>query len=357
MSPFAQSELSDSPFYHNLSKMDFLDELENMAINVADELAPGSEDMEILPETIARWQDLFDFTAPEAADQIRKHRSKIDRTRVSNVHWGEVHEEKPGHDKESYEFEIDYRRCQTQRTPLQNASTASNLFEDPASITYLLKLEGPLDTPQRVQAAASLASSPIVTSGLTDDGSNAKFCLIDGLIKAQILTTLSADPKTKHFHPTFVRLSTSPKNLSQTSIAPTLGLDATLPQHRLDTDTSDVGVLGDQFPVWYFFYGNLAKFDILSKLLSLSTAPIYHSASVAGATMKCWAGRYNAIVDGPPDSFVQGWAYRVQSQEDEDILRFHETGNYEVVRCNIHTNGRVIKGLTFRYNGPISAIA
>ncbi|KAL9105275.1 MAG: hypothetical protein Q9227_009534 [Pyrenula ochraceoflavens] len=340
--------------------MDLLDELETMATNAAEETFTKSQEAEIPPETVHRWQKLFGFTIAEARDHIIAHRGSVARTRVSDEHWAMVHQDKPGYDKESYEFEIDHLRSQSWRKPMYDpgAADTSKLLEDPASITYLVKLEGVLDTAQKIQAAASIPTLPSVADGLTDTGDGARFCMIDGAIKNRILDHLRTTGH-QHFHPTFIRLSASKKDLSATSISPTLGLDATAPQNRLSSEHSSPGVLENQYPVWYFFYGNLAKPEILTKLLSLTEPPIYHPASVNGALIKRWAGKYNAVVDGPMGSVVEGSAYRVVSEEDESILRFHETGNYEVVRCNIGMGGgeRIVRGLTFRYSGPLSAIS
>lgn len=191
---------------------------------------------------------------------------------------------------------------------------------------------------------------PRVREGLADESDSHRFCQVNGAVKARILDFLRASGH-RHFRPTFVRVSASAKDLSSISVAPTLGVDATMPQHRLDSEAAVPGVLEAEFPVWYFFYGNLAKEDILKKLLSLPTSPEYHPAKVNGAVMKRWAGKYNAIIDGPASSAIDGWAYRVLSDEDESILRFHESENYEVVRCNIQLAGGEVKGLTFRYCG------
>lgn len=337
--------------------MDFLNELESMAINVADETTFDSDADNtgaISVETIDRWQALFAFTENEAIDNITNHRADIARSRVSDEHWSIVCHEKPGRDKESYEFEINQLRTEKRAAP-SSASDLANFMEDPVSITYLLKLGGALNTPKEVAEAAGLSEAPEIMNGLQDDGEGSQFCQIDGVSKARILESLAARGQ-RQFHPTFVRLSASLKRLSSTSIAPTLGVDASMPQFRLDSADSPVGAQQNEFPVWYFFYGNLAKEEILTKLLSLDAPPAYCPAQVKGAAIKRWAGKYNAMVDGPPDQAVDGWAYQVQGEEKESILRYHETGNYEVVRCDIWIERGVKKGLTFRYYGPESAI-
>jgi hypothetical protein len=65
--------------------------------------------------------------------------------------------------------------------------------------------------------------------------------------------------------------------------------------------------------------------------------------------LKTWAGNYKALVNGTDVDQVCGWAYQVESREDEDILRYYETENYEVVRCDIQLqDGKgLIHGLHF----------
>lgn len=66
--------------------------------------------------------------------------------------------------------------------------------------------------------------------------------------------------------------------------------------------------------------------------------------------MKSWAGKYKALVDGPPSARIQGHAYEVMSEDHEESLRAYETVRYEVVRCDIHIEGKgVVRGLTFRF--------
>lgn len=77
-------------------------------------------------------------------------------------------------------------------------------------------------------------------------------------------------------------------------------------------------------------------------------------ASVDHGMLKNWVGKYKALIDGPNDSRVQGWAYKVQTAEHEEALRFYETARYEVVRCSILFPDRkdAVAGLTFRFLDP-----
>ena len=60
--------------------MDLLSELENMAINAANE--PNTDDFEPEPETIARWQKLFHYTYAEAVEHIKQHRANLSRAQT-----------------------------------------------------------------------------------------------------------------------------------------------------------------------------------------------------------------------------------------------------------------------------------
>lgn len=320
--------------------------LEDMVVNVSNEV------VEIAPETINRWQKLFGFSAAEAEERIEGFRADVYRTPVCDDLWDMVKAEKPGYDKEAYEFEISYLRGR-QSIGARTAAVAV-LRPAPVPATYLVKLAGPLDSAIKVQEAAGLGTVPEVRGAETESGEDANVCIINATSKVRIQEWLLAHDHI-YFKPTFIRVSQAPKHLLNFSLAPTIGIDATLPQHRPDTD--DIGVLQDQYPVWCFCYGNLAKEEILVKLLSLTSPPEYHNAQITGGVIKRWAGKYNALVDGPISSLVHGCAYKVMSKEHEDLFRFHETEVYEVVRCNILISGKLVAGLTFRYAGPPAQLA
>lgn len=52
---------------------------------------------------------------------------------------------------------------------------------------------------------------------------------------------------------------------------------------------------------------------------------------------------------------IEGWAYEVMSEEQEDALRVYETSRYEVIRVEIRMEnggqGRVVRGCSFRFVG------
>ena len=135
------------------------------------------------------------------------------------------------------------------------------------------------------------------------------------------------------------------KDLCDSSVYPTLGQDnddTTLFQYH------PLMPRQEEYPVWYFFYGTLGDAEQLSWVLGLDEVPILHLAKILGGVVK-WAGLYKALVDGPETAEVEGWAYLVKTEEQEDDLRFYETANYEVVRCGIIMEGGTVDGCTFRF--------
>ncbi|PWY83650.1 hypothetical protein BO94DRAFT_468536, partial [Aspergillus sclerotioniger CBS 115572] len=163
---------------------------------------------------------------------------------------------------------------------------------------FLVKLEGPLSSPTKIKALTGFLTTPILKEGEgIRDTSPSNFCLITGKMKLAILSALEGT----FFSPTFIRVNLSPKHLSDYSIAPTLGneIDPTLPQNRA-TDADELFLpRQDQFPVWYFFYGNLAVSEILAARLGLQDMPILSRALVKGGVLRTWGGgKYKALVDG-----------------------------------------------------------
>ena len=213
--------------------------------------------------------------------------------------------------------------------------------------TYLVKLDGPLGTASKVQELAGMVHLPKVVEGSGDASGDASFCFVNGVQKSAIITALSNNP----FSPTFIHVNMAEKALSRDSAAPCLGYDATLPHHRLTELAHDFLPAQNQYPVWYFFYGTLADPEVLVEKLELCARPSLRPATVDGANIRTWGGKYKALVDG--DSIVAGWAYKITSAGHEEALRYYETSQYEVVRCVILINDTDERdwGLTFRFVG------
>lgn len=298
--------------------MDLFDELENLAVSAAyEEPEEYSSTHDPNHATIKMWQDRFGYTYEQAASLLNATKSTS--------------------------------KTSTQQTMLTPAQ---------ARTIYLLKLDGPLSTPAKVQTAASLPTLPESHVGSSDDGTSI-FCKVDGLAKLAIENWLSTH--NNEFRPLFVPFGRAYKELSSSSLYPTLGIDTTLPQfrpqdaHLLDSAPC-FGTAPGQFPIWYFFYGTLASTARLCSLLSLpeNEVPVLCEASVRRGKMETWGnGKYNALVDGEESSRITGSAYQVTCEEHEDALRKYETAAYEVVKCEIEMDGKTVQGCTFRFAGTI----
>ena len=328
--------------------MDLLDELETMAANVLEDLGPESEPDE---DEIARWQKLFDYSYPEASEQIRSQKNDYSRRKVSDDLWDLVRSqiEAQGYSREAYEHKLKKGDIPIASDD-QYVATSNSISQ--GSTIYLVLLKDILSTPEKVQAAAQLSEPPqtVQASSETED---AVFCLIDGNIKQAIGSWLLHQKST--FRPTFVRLSKAKKDLAATSAHPTLGIESTLPQHRPSLLQVSFPPGQDDFPVWYFFYGTLADSFFLTRLLSLPETehPLLVPATISRGIIKTWQNKYNALTDGAFTDLVHGSAYQITTKEREEALLLYETEKYEVVRCSIVMENEVVQGLTFRFVGSL----
>lgn len=324
-----------------LTKMDILSVLEGMASN-----AEHVSSDEVTGEDVHRWSTLFGFSAVEAKDQIENYRADVFREGISNDLWADIAAEKEaaGWDREAYEYSLTHLRYIKSSAP-RAASKG----------TFLVKMEGPL-TLETICTSAQLSGMPPVSYGREDDGAeDTVFVTVDGPARDNIITWATAN--NSWFTPTIVKLAKANKALNAHNIGPALGIDATLPQH-LPQDISHANVKPQQneSPVFYFFYGTLANPEILTHHLDLPVTepPVLYPATVRGGAIKNW-GKYRALTDdfSPTTKPVSGYAYLVQTQANEDALRFYETDKYDVVRCEITfvESQDVVWGLTFRFAG------
>jgi hypothetical protein len=330
--------------------MELLDEVEQMARNAVN-LIDVENCQEASDTDIARWQQLFGYSYAKAAELIKQRRGDLSRQGVSDDHWEMVRTEKEAqvYDREAYEHEVEIGGKPRAKPPTTGAPPLS---PTQARAMYLIKLDGILDTPEKIQDAAGLDECPDAIQATRDDGRSSFFCTVDGKAKHTITHWLTM--QNLLFEPTFVRLfQRAPKVFSNNSIYPTLGQDSTLPQYRLATQNTTILPSQDQYPVWYFFYGKLADVCILQRRLSLPETefPVLKCASVSRGILATWGGKYKALLDGDVNSQVNGSAYLVMSKEDEDALRAYETDNYEVVRCTITMKEEKAHGCTFRFVG------
>ncbi|KAG9555281.1 hypothetical protein KCU71_g9917, partial [Aureobasidium melanogenum] len=319
--------------------MNFLmEELERMGANAIDscEDKPSEAD-------IKRWQALFFMTHEDAQHNLKTYREDLDRRRVSDELWLDMKapQEAQGFDREAYEYELFYR-------PKVNSTAAAPTTipacsSSPSNLIRGLLLGGPLSTPEEVRGIAGF--KPTVVTAESEE-SETSFCYVTADQERRIRQALS-DRGINGFEPCFITINIAAKDLSA---LPKLGVnDTTLPQHRLNSITD----LQQEYPVLYFFYGTLARPEILERVLELedeldtsSLQPAY----VLGGNVTT-LGQYRALVNSNDlNSRVDGHAFMVQSEDQERSLRLYETNMYEVVRCDIMVIGErvAVKGLTFR---------
>ncbi|KAH7182350.1 uncharacterized protein B0J16DRAFT_400544 [Fusarium flagelliforme] len=222
------------------------------------------------------------------------------------------------------------------------------------ALSFLIKLEGLFHDVKSIIQAAGLsfdASTEVIPA--TDlFGAPCSFYRINGMYKLAIEEWLKKHSQPDLFSPTYVR-DIARKDLSSTSLYPTLGLDTTLPQYRPESDKTHRRTprpSQNEYPVWYFFYDTLLDKAILARLFGSDFHAPFRVAKIRGGTVRTM-GKYNALVDDETGrNVVRGKAMRVQTREHEERLRAYETNVYEVVRCKIEVGqNEFIKGLTFRF--------
>ncbi|KAI4159519.1 MAG: hypothetical protein LQ342_006520 [Letrouitia transgressa] len=223
--------------------MDPFEELERMAINATsdsqlDEDEPCAED-------VSRWQRLFLYKYSEAKEKIEKHRSDLARERVSEDLWALLRPQFQGYDREAYEHKLtlmsspSFSRMHSDQKSPKNSVSETHAF-------FLFRMEGPLEQANVIREALGSDSAPEFKHGWGEDG-EASFCRVDSTGKA-IIEQWLLQQRSSH-RPIFVRESLGRKDLSGTSIYPFLGIDATLPQHRLIALKSAPEPQQNQYPV------------------------------------------------------------------------------------------------------------
>ncbi|KAI8268950.1 hypothetical protein K4K58_003380 [Colletotrichum sp. SAR11_239] len=222
---------------------------------------------------------------------------------------------------------------------------------------YLVKLENPIHSPEIVHRLGSTTMPHEVFTATDEDGDTTKFCKIGEEAKFHILQHFRQN--NSKFQPTIIKYNVADKDLSKTSIYPTLGCDATLPQNRITGDDDQrLFPAQNEYPVWYFFYGTLADPNVLREQLGKEVN--YREASIKGGVLKTWSGKYKALVDAPDGKAppVKGKAFWVTDEEMEETLRTYETDKYEVTRCLIEMADSIkeVRGLTFRFAGEADDI-
>jgi hypothetical protein len=233
----------------------------------------------------------------------------------------------------------------------QNDGPTTPVKRKACSMDFLLKIISPI-TPI-ILASAAILSSQLVIVQAEGVNSIVQFCKVNAYDVSKLRDWLAATDPT--FSPFFLTTNIARKAFSSISAYPTLGYDTSLPHHRPESVTSvSVSPTQSQYPAWYFFYGTLADSSFLARLFASppGSMPVLVPALIHGGKVRTWRQEYNALVECP-GAKVDGWAYEVKSQDQEDTLRVYETFKYEVVRVSITLNGdgRVMQGCTLRFAG------
>lgn len=177
--------------------------------------------------------------------------------------------------------------------------------------TYLLKVEGPLTSPQEFASAIGLTALPPVERGESEQDT-AYFYRLDESNMQKLEAWLAA--KFPSHRPTKIRLNIAYKD---DFAIPTLGMDPALLQHRPDYAQLPKTAMVQEYPVCYFFYGTLADPERLEHLFeppSSAPWPILRKATVQDGAIRIWGGKYRALINQPGGNVV-GWACVVEMRE------------------------------------------
>lgn len=121
-------------------------------------------------------------------------------------------------------------------------------------IESLTNMSDSYGSPNQVKAFTQVQSpEEELKSGYDEDGKDADFTCVDRDAKQAIEEWIQQ----RHtFHPpSFIPIRQAAKDLSEVSCYPTLGIDATFPQHRATSDHETFAPAQAEYPVWYFLYG------------------------------------------------------------------------------------------------------
>ncbi|KAF2707296.1 hypothetical protein K504DRAFT_384434, partial [Pleomassaria siparia CBS 279.74] len=228
------------------------------------------------------------------------------------------------------------------------SSTHSVRHRRRVQFTYLFLLDDSPLTPQDIANILGFSRLPEVVIGSGEDG-EAHFCRLSQS-NVDSLDSWAAEryfPRTRF---TKIQLGVAHKDSFELPILgrdPTLpqhrpSVSTSLVEKRICPE----------YPVYYFFYGTLASPPLLSRLFGIpeSQLPPIKAASLLDGLIRIWAGKYWVLVDSPGGR-VEGCVYPVLSVDQEDALRAYEGDSYEVVGARIVLDGTEIEGRTFRFAG------
>ncbi|KAK0717628.1 hypothetical protein B0T26DRAFT_751662 [Lasiosphaeria miniovina] len=316
----------------------------------------------VTADDIARWVKLFNYT-PETASQ-KLHELRRDPLThgadFPDADWADFQLDHPPHDgwdREAYE----HVRARADMAALLRRVLPSRT---PPAPVYLVKLDGPLGCAEAVQAAAGLAAPPQTCAAAPEaGGTQVRFCRVAGEAARRGILAWADARRTSKWRPTVLRDWAARKALSARSLDSELGVGSELPQNRprnLEAGDARLRPAQHAYPVWYFVYdGALAEQPAtLQRVLGGEEDVVSRAARTFGGEIVAWgAGAYRGMVDAEMDgweSVVEGRAVLVGDREAEEALRYHQTSQYEVARCDIEMvdgEKEMVRGLTFRFVG------
>jgi hypothetical protein len=106
---------------------------------------------------------------------------------------------------------------------------------------------------------------------------------------------------------------------------------------------------------YYFFYGTLTDWSLLSRILRNPNRADLRPAHISGWRCLMW-GDYPALIKSSPDDIVTGMAYRVCSLREWERLVRYETSAYRVQGCRICLDGTWTSGRTFVWDGDLEVL-
>lgn len=231
------------------------------------------------------------------------------------------------------------------RPPASTSVTLSKRSRRRVEAMYLFMLEDPFHTPRDLANALGLPRVPQLQKATTEHG-DADFCQLSRSCIATLDLWVTKHLPSRKF--TKIQIGLAHRDVRS---LPFLGRDITLPHHR-PQQRENFPNPGLERPIHYFFYGTLADPARLERLLDIpaQNLPPLEPAILLDGSVRTWAGKYKALVD-KPGARVNGFAFLINSLEQEDALRIYEGNSYEVVEARFTVNGRELIGRTFRFAG------
>lgn len=99
-------------------------------------------------------------------------------------------------------------------------------------------------------------------------------------------------------------------------------------------------------PMPFFFYGSLTDPLRLQEVLRLAAPPVLKPASVQCYKIMLW-GQIPALVRGSINNHVDGMTFVVETEEQENMLKYYETDAYRIEGTRVSVDGEVVIGRTF----------